>query len=227
MACCLSYTAVQAQDNDMELRQQIALKYNINKKWRITAKYFLQSFDNALRFDKAVPAGEINYKPYSWLKAEVEYRFETNYRKDNSEIRYALTFDYDFNKKWKIKYRPMLQQQFEYLNREYLVANPVEYTFRNTLELDYQYNKKTDLYLFTEFYLDRDEGILRYPTQKSGGGISYVYKKRNEFNLEANWIYDREDALHTLRICVGYSYVLGYVKKKKHKGAAEPVDDSE
>lgn len=227
ITCCMTGMKLHAQNNDLELRQQLALKYNIDKRWSVAVKYFLQTNDNMIGFDKSVPGAEIKYKPLSWLKAEVEYRFETNYRKDQHEFRYSLTFDRDIiNKKWKVKYRPMLQQQFEYLQQEYLAANPVEYAVRNMLELDYTYNKRTELYAFTEFYTDYDRGAWYHATQKSGAGINYERKKRHDFNLEANWFYDREDDQHALRISVGYSYTLGYVKRKKKKKAkTETVQD--
>jgi len=217
-----------AQDNDLMLRQQLALKYNINKRWSVTLKYFLQTNDNLFVFDKSVPGAEIKYKPFSWLKAEVEYRFETNHQRDQHKIRYSLTFDKSIlNKNWKLKYRPMLQQQFIYLQPEYLVANPVKYRLRNMLELDYSLNRRTELYAFTEFYSDYKRGDWNYSTQKSGVGINYTRKRRHDFNLEAAWFHGIDDAQNDLRIGVGYSYTMGYVKKKKKKKKAnkEMVQD--
>lgn len=223
----MSGMSLYAQNNDLELRQQLALKYNIDKRWTVAVKYFLQTHDNMIGFDKSVPGAEMKYKLFSWLKAEVEYRFETNHQKDQHEFRYSLTFDQNISKKWQIKYRPMLQQQFGYLQPEYLAANPVEYAVRNMLELDYTYNKKTELYVFTEFYTNYDRGVWFHSTQKSGAGINYERKKRHDFNLEANWFYDIEDAQHALRISVGYSYTLGYVKKKKKKKShTEAIQDT-
>ncbi len=217
LLCWIFATNATAQGfDDVELRQHVTLSYRINKNLGIAGKYFLQTDKGITHFNESTLGLEVDYKINKWLKAGIEYRFGTNQYEDANIIRYYLGFDYAINKKWKIKYRPLLQQEFGYLNSEYLAHHPTKYTLRNMLMVQYDLTKKITLYAYTENYTRFKSGDAYFFREKTGVGASYQIKKRHEIELEVDWI-KKHNRDNIARIDIGYTFEIGYVKSKKDK----------
>src|SRR5690625_516401 len=168
---CISYAKAQFIE-DNELRSSISLDYDFTKRLSVSGTYYMQLEHKMSQYEESILSGEINYKIASWLEAGLEFRY---YGFSNSrpkkEMRYALNFERDLSKKWEIKYRAMIEQEFVSFKKKYLKKNPIEYYFRNRIKLNYELSKKIDLYVFTEPYIELGSEKRIFSKLKSGTGI--------------------------------------------------------
>lgn len=212
--CLISALQIRAQMfDDWEARSGISLEYKPNKNLSFAGTYYLYMNKNISRYKKSVMAGEVGYKFSSWMKAGVEYRRGISELKNYNEMRYALTFSHDLLKRLEIKYRPMLITEFTSLNKEELTNNPVEYYLTNRVTLGYDLTEKVELYLFSENYQQIEQGSFAFYRQKSALGAEFKLGNRSKLNTRFDVINKRKGK-NEARIVLGYTFTLGYVKKK-------------
>lgn len=195
-------------------RPNISLKYKFNKDWAIAGTYYHYLEDNMSHYDKSVISIDIGYKINSWLKAGIDYRFGINSKEHYHDIRYSVTFDYEPSAKWKLEYRPMLQQEFTSLKKEKLATEPVKYYWRNRLTVSYDITGNLELYVFTENYLKPDKGDLFFFRQKSALGADFDINERNKIGTRFE-IINKKNGKNIARPNLSYTYTFGYLKKKK------------
>ncbi len=200
--------------DDWEARPSVSLEYRFNKQLSLTGTYYLYIDKNITEIDKSVMAGEIGYKINSWLKAGFEYRYGLKNGSGSHDLRYSLTFDTKLSDKWKIKYRPMLQQEFVSLNKAELAISPVEYYLTNRLTAIYELAKAWDVYLFTENYVQLGQGDINFYRQKSALGLDYEIDDRNEVGTRFD-IINKSSGKNIARINLSYKLTLGYIKSKQ------------
>lgn len=198
--------------DDWEARPNVSLKYKFNKKLSIAGTYFLYLDKNMSQYDKSVIGGDISYKINSWLKAGIDYRYGIKPQEHYHDIRYSFTFDHHLSQKWKIAYRPMLQQEFISLREEHLAINPIEYYLRNRLTLSYAVSNAVELYVFTENYLRADHGDYTYHRQKSALGAEFGVSSRSKVGVRFE-VLNKRNGKMIARPNLSYTYTLGYVKK--------------
>lgn len=210
---CAAQMQAQVFD-DWEARPNISLRYKINKQWTIAGTYYLYLDHNMKQYDKSVISTEIGYKVNSWLKIGVDHRYGMNQKEHYHDIRYAVTFDYNPFRKWKIAYRPMLQQGFTSLTKEKLAEDPVKYYLRNRLTLSYEPSGYVELYVFTENYLKPVDGDFIFHRQKSAVGVDFDISKRSRIGARFEVI-NKKSGKTIARPNLSYTYTLGYIKKNK------------
>lgn len=211
------FTATQTQAqvfDEWKGRPNISIKYKFNKNLHIGGTYYLYLDQNVSRFDKSVIAGEIGYKITKWMKAGFDYRYGSGHGEHYNDLRYSLTFDANLSQKWKIKYRPMLQQEFISLDKAILKTNPVEYFLRNRITLSYEPSDKVELYVFTENYIEPTEGEMLFHRQKSALGAEFAVSRRSAIGARFEVINTKKGKI-IARPNLSYAYTFGYVKKKK------------
>lgn len=207
-------TQTQAQVfDDWEARPNVSLKYKFNKKLSIAGTYYLYLDKNMSQYDKSVIGGEIGYKINSWLKAGIDYRYGMKGQEHYHDIRYSITFDYNPSQKWKIAYRPLLQQEFISLKEEHLAVNPIEYYLRNRLTLSYEISNAVELYVFTENYLRANHGDYSFHRQKSALGAEFGVSPRSKIGARFE-VLNKRNGKMIARPNLSYTYTLGYVKKR-------------
>lgn len=199
--------------DDWEARPNVSLKYKFNKKLSIAGTYYLYLDKNMSQYDKSVTGGEVAYKINSWLKVGIDYRYGTKPQEHYHDIRYSVTFDYNPSQKWKIAYRPMLQQEFVSLKEVHLATSPIEYYLRNRLTLSYEISNAAKLYVFTENYLRANHGDYSFHRQKSALGAEFGVSPRSEIGARFEVLNKRSGKI-IARPNLSYTYTLGYVKKK-------------
>ncbi|MCC7525696.1 MAG: DUF2490 domain-containing protein [Chitinophagaceae bacterium] len=208
----VSPTAAQVFD-DWEARPNISLKYKINKRWAIAATYYLYMDRNMSHYDKSVIAADLSFKVSSWMKAGIDYRHGIEKDGHYHDIRYAVTFDHNSpSKRWKIAYRPMVQQEFSSLRKEHLAEHPVKYYLRNRITVSFDVTSKTEIYLFTENYLKSTQGDLYFHRQKSALGAEYEINGRNKIGVRFEVI-NKKNGKTYARPNISYTYTLGSRKK--------------
>lgn len=211
---CLSHTSYAQVFNDWVARPNVSVKYKINKNLSLESTYYMYLEDNMSRYDKSVIGTEIGYKVNSWLKTGIEYRLGLKPGKKYHDMRYFVTFDHNLSKKWRLAYRPMLQQEFSSLKKELLAAKPIEYYWRNRLTVSYKHTRSLEYYLFTENYLEIEHGGMGFYRQKSALGADYKINARNEIGARFEML-NKKNGKNIARPNLSYTYTLGYVKKKK------------
>ncbi len=207
-------TQVKAQVfDDWEARPNVSLKYKFNKKLSIAGTYYLYLDKNMSQYDKSVISTEVAYKVNSWMKAGIDHRYGIEPKGNYHDIRYSITFDYNPSKKWKIAYRPSLQQEFISLKKEHLAINPIEYFLRNRLTLSYEISNDVDLYVFTENYLRANHGDYSFHRQKSALGADFGISPRSEIGTRFE-VLNKSNGKIIARPNLSYTLTLGYVKGK-------------
>lgn len=208
-----SQTKAQMFD-DWEARPNISLKYKFNKKWSVTGTYYFYLDKNMSQYDKSVIAGEVDYKVNSWLKAGIDYRYGISEKKRYHDLRYSVTFDYNPSKKWKIEYRPMVQQKFTSLQKSHLALKPIKYYIRNRLTASYDVSSAIKVFVFTENYLRPKQGDINFHRQKSALGAEFEIGNRSEIGTRFEVINKKSGKMYA-RPNLNFTYTLGYVKNKK------------
>lgn len=198
--------------NDWEARPHISAEYRFNKRLSLEGTYYMYIDKNISAYDKSVIAGEVGYKLTKWLKAGLEYRYGIAPKKNYNEMRYSLTFDHKLGDRWKVKYRPMFQQDFVSLEKEELKMNPMEYFIRNRLTLSYDLSDKFELFVFSENYQQIDHGNWNFHKQKSAGGVKFAINQQNSVGM-ALYVINKKSGKNTGRLDFGYTYSFGYKKK--------------
>jgi len=198
--------------DEWEARPNIALKYKFNKQWSVTGTYYHYLENNFKQYNKSVMSVDAGFKINSWLKAGIDYRYGFNSRKHYHDIRYSIAFDFKLSPRWKVAYRPMMQQEFVSLKKEHLVKNPIEYFLRNRLTFSYDATSNLELYVFTENYLEIEEGNMGFYRQKSALGSDYKLNGRNKIGFRFEVI-NKKNGKMVARPNLSYTYSLGYGKK--------------
>lgn len=206
-------TSAQTFD-DWEARPNVTVKYKANKNLSLAGTYFLYIDKNMTEIDKSVMAGEIGYKINSWVKAGFEYRYALKNGEGSHELRYSFTFDKNIAERWKIKYRPMLQQEFESSKKTEKENNPAEYFLSNRLTVDYDISNSFTLYLFTENYVQLEKGNIHFHKQKSAVGLDYEINERNQVGTRFDVI-NKSSGKNVARVSLNYTITLGYIKSKQ------------
>ncbi len=199
--------------DDWEARPNVSLKHKFNKKLSIAGTYYLYLDKNMSKYDKSVIGTEVGYKVNSWMKAGIDHRYGMEPKGNYHDIRYSITFDYNPARRWKIAYRPTLQQEFISLKKEHLSINPIEYFLRNRLTLSYEISNDVDLYVFTENYLSVDHGDYSFHRQKSALGADFGISQRSEIGTRFE-VLNKSNGKMIARPNLSYTYTLGDVKKK-------------
>lgn len=199
--------------SDWEARPHLSVEYRFNKNLSAAGTYYAYIDKNITTYDKSVIAGEINYKLSSWLKAGLEYRYGLTKKENYNELRYSLTLSQKLTPKWKIKYRPMYQQEFYSLDKEELEANPMEHFIRNRITIGYDLTKKMELYALTENYQEIQHGDWSFNRQKSAAGIKLELDKQHEISA-AFYLINKKRGKNIGRLDFGYTYTFGYRKNK-------------
>ena len=194
-------------------RPNVSLKYKVSKSWTVEGTYYHYLEDNLKHYDKSVISLDVTYKFNSWLKAGIDYRYGLNSKKHYNDIRYSVTFDAPLSPKWKVAYRPMIQQEFVSLKKEELVAKPIEYYWRNRITFSFDATNSLELYLFTENYLEMGKGDLKFYRQKSALGADYKIGRRNEVGARFEVI-NKKNGKMIARPNLSYTFTLGRVRQK-------------
>lgn len=211
LALCTSYARAQYIDDNI-LRPSVSLKYQINKKLSVTGTCYLVLDHKMSNYKESILGGEVNYNLTSWMEAGVEFRYHGfNNEIPQKQLRYSFSFDHDLSKKWKIKYRPMIVQEFETLDKKHLEENPIEYSFRNRIKIGYDLGKKVDVYLFTEPYLKLMKDDTRFNKLKSGVGIKYKITAQSKVEARFDFINKKKAKgnENSTRLNLGYTFTLG------------------
>lgn len=197
--------------DDWEARPHITVEYKFNKNLVVAGTYYMYLDKNISTYDKSSVAGELGYKVTKWLKAGFEYRHEIKNKMNNNELRYSLTLDHKLLPRFKIKYRPMWQQEFVSLGK--LSVYPMENFMRNRVTLEYKLTDRVDLFLFTENYQRINQGEWSFHKQKSAAGAKLDVNDRNELSASLYMI-NNSKGKNVARVDIGYTISLGYSKKK-------------
>jgi hypothetical protein len=174
---------LQAQEQDLRLRNEVGLKYRINKKSDLSISYRLDLKENISQFRRSNFSFAYRYKINKWLSSEVYYRYMTNYDKDENRFRLALSADKKIFKKTKIDIRTMFQHDIEYFDGDYLRSYSPDYVWRNRLKLERDITKKIGITIFSEPFINFDNNGTRLSRWRNGVGASYT-KKRYKFSAE-------------------------------------------
>lgn len=199
--------------DEWEARPNVSLKYKFNKKLSLGSTYYLYLDKNLGHYNKSVIGTELNYKFNSWLKAGIDYRYGIDPKQNYHDIRYSATFDINPSQKWKLAYRPMLQQEFISLKKAKLETNPVEYFWRNRFTVSYKLNNVWELYVFTENYLQIQKANLQFHRQKSAFGAELEISDRSNIGGRFEVLHKKNGKV-IARPNISFSYTLGYIKKK-------------
>lgn len=208
--------AIQSQAqvfDEWAARPNVSLKYKVNKAWAISGTYYHYLENNMRQYDKSVFGLDLSYKVNSWLKAGIDYRFGINSKKQYHDIRYAVTAGVNLSPKWKIAYRPMLQQEFSSLKKEDLKGKPIEYYLRNRFTISYEPTNNWDLYIFSENYLEIEKPLLTFYRQKSALGTDYKINERNKIGFRFEVI-NKKNGKMVSRPNLSYTHTIGKVRKK-------------
>ena len=173
--------------DEWEARPNIALKYKFNKQWSVTGTYYHYLENNFKQYNKSVMSVDAGFKINSWLKAGIDYRYGFNSRKHYHDIRYSIAFDFKLSPRWKVAYR-------------------------NRLTLSYDAISNLELYVFTENYLEIEEGNMGFYRQKSALGSDYKLNGRNKIGFRFEVI-NKKNGKMVARPNLSYTYSLGYGKK--------------
>lgn len=201
--------------DDWEARASVTVKYKFNSKLFVAGTYFLNFEKQMRRYEKSVLGAEAGYKISSWMKAGIEYRFGIGSQKQDHDIRYALTFDYNSpSKKWNVALRPMVQQEFISLKKEKLATSPIDYYWRNKLTVSHDITRNLEFYIFTENYLKIEKGDLTFFRQMSGLGADFEINNQNQVGVRFDVI-NKVSGKMIARPNLSYTYSFGFRKQKK------------
>lgn len=198
--------------NDWEARPHLTAEYRVNKQLSVAGTYYMYIDKNISTYDKSVLAGEVNYKFAKWFKAGFEHRYGITPKDNYHELRYSLTFSHKLSHKWKIKYRPMWQQEFSSLNKEKLAKQPMEHFLRNRITLGYNLTNMVELFVSTENYQEIEHGNWNFHRQKSAMGIKLDINPQNSIGTTM-YLINTKKGKNIGRLDIGYTYTFGYHKK--------------
>lgn len=200
--------------DEWHARPNIGVKYKVNKHWSVAGTYYHYLENNFTKYNKSVLSLDASYKINSWLKAGIDSRYGFNFAEDYYDIRYSVTVDFKLGPKWKVAYRPMLQQEFVSLKKEHLATQPIEYFLRNRISFSYEAGKKWEWYVFTENYQSLEKGDAGFFRQKSALGAEYAFIEQNKLGFRFEVINKRNGKM-LAGPNLSYTYTFGYRKNKK------------
>ncbi|MBS1632844.1 MAG: DUF2490 domain-containing protein [Bacteroidetes bacterium] len=209
---CASPATAQVLD-EWEARPNIAIKYKFNKKLSLAGTYYLYLDKNISRYNKSVIGAELDYKFCSWLKAGIDYRYGIDPKENYHDIRYSATIDFKISKKWKMAYRPMLQQEFISLQKVKLSTDPVKYYLRNRITASFKVSTATEIYVFTENYLKPQSGSFYFHRQKSALGAEFDVSNRSKLGVRFEVLHKKSGKV-VARPNISYAITLGKFNKK-------------
>lgn len=222
--CFLFCVTANAQGGltDMRLRANVGVSYEPTKKLELTARYRLTTYQGMTTFMRSMFSLNAGYTVVKGLDLGAEYRYNTDHKQDFHRYfvygRYKYGFG-DFDLSCRIRY----QQDQDYFNAEYLVANPTTRVFRNRLMVKYGLDKRTDLYVYADHFSELKRRHLSPFRVRYGIGGQYTYKKRHSFGLEffVNDEFNSKAPEDIGAFDVSYIYHFKGSKKKKNKDPLE------
>ncbi len=216
--CCFQLTA---QEQDLRLRNEVGLKYRFNKKNDLSFSYRLDLKENISQFRRSNFSLAYGHKFNKWLSGELYYRFMTNHDKDENRFRIALSADKKIYRKTKLDYRTLMQHDINYFDGDYLKRYSPNYVWRNRIKIKRSINKRIDVHIYTEPFINFDNNGTRLSRWRNGLGASYS-KKRWQFS--ASYFHQYEfigtpNIWHVFAWGVDYDItrVIRPKKKKKNK----------
>lgn len=125
--------------------------------------------------------------------------------------------EYKLSKKWRLQYRPLLQYDVDYFDKEYLEYHTPYAVTRNMLRLKYRYSKKMQWYGYADIYHSWKNREMKPYRMRYGLGISYLYKKRHDMGAEYVYIdeFNKKQPWDVMFLNFKYIYHLRMSKNKK------------
>lgn len=220
---CLPLMNLFAQGNDIQLRNQIGVKYSLQKKWNLGASFRYDRNQNLTAFRRSNFNLSASYKLNKQVKLGAAYRFITAHTNDAHRFRVFVENEFKLSKKISIESRTMLQHDIKFLQPDYLRAYNPKWILRERISVNYDFNKKWRFSMFTEpFICYRDAEINLY-RWRNGANVSYLYKKRHE--LSAGYFFQKGLSVSAHKNAhvfgIQYTFDLNKPKKKNKKKSSE------
>ncbi len=190
----LSLNRNYAQENDFQVWGDIAVKYKINKKFRLNTEFGLRTRENSELLKQYYAEVGLKYKVNKRLSGGMKYRY-TDYFIHTKISANRLNFDLEYTfKKWRRMYWS-IRERYQY---EWLINNMI-YSFddinlRSRVTVAYDIRKsKIEPFFAVEHYLGLNGKMLGLSTQmrwtigadipvSSWSEISVSYRIRQQFN---------------------------------------------
>ncbi len=219
----LSCLAGSAQEQDLGLRQELGIRYRVNKKSSIDFSYRLDLKENISQFRRANFNLVYERKINRWLDAEVYYRFITNYEQDKHRFRVSLSSSKKIYRRTRLQFRTLLQHDINYFNGDYLRSYKPNWIWRNRLLLDRKLSKRWNLNLYTEPFISQSYKGFNLYRLRTGATLSYSKKR---WKLSAEYFYQSEfyfeqSGLNIIGLSGRYDITRIIRPKKKRKQKAK------
>ena len=218
----LQNLAAAAQPDDTQLRQNLGIRWRINKKWTTTADFRFDLNQNLGAFRRSNFTLGASYEVTKWLEASLSYRFGTGFNRDFHRFRAALSTEQKIAGDLSGSFRTMVQHDVRYLDADYLRNYRPNWIWRNRLQLRYALSQKARINAYTDLFSSYRSAVLTPYRLRSGLSASYLFKRRHTF--EAGYFYQNEFGIENPGTMQAFElgYTFDVVKKKKKKKKKSP-----
>lgn len=204
-------TTVNGQYQDTRLWASLSIRYDLNKKWRISLEEEARFFDNISRLDKLNSELTINYQINKLLDGGILYRFISNQNiRGNFDFGHRFGAYLEAKKKyagWDCSFKTAFQKtypEFLHSGEWYISENYVRALVEVSRELK---NKKTEPYTNIEFWYRITSGEQAFIDQyRFTIGIKHKLNKSNRLNF----FYRIQQELQVDNPLTAYIFGIGY-----------------
>jgi hypothetical protein len=210
---------------DFEAWTGIALRKDLPKGFAASVEWQSRFDNNANKFKRNYLYANADYKIKKWLFVLVQYRFSTNHFSDAQRFRAGINFKTKF-KRFSFANRIVYQQQYGFLNEEWISEFGPSRALRNRLQIGYSITKKIGLTLSGEPSWTMESGSFSLRRIRYMTALNFDLPKK--FNLRLFYLvqpdYNRVNPSLNYVGGLSIAYDLpGKKKDKSKKKAAEPI----
>lgn len=205
-----------------------ACKLDFKKGWAVTVQYRVRETKDVTKY----------YGAYLFISPEYKINKHFNVFAD---YRYASVVDVGYyhrfaiggeaQTKWKrfeFVFRPMIQKQNQYFLGDDEQNFDNSAYLRPRLKIQYKVNKRVDVYIYGEPFVDI-QNKTSVDWWQNSFGVKYEYTKNQKINFFYIWQPDyTKKYLHTFNIYgIDFDFTIKVGKKKEKKNKKEKAVDSE